>query len=224
MLQAVIFDFDGVIVDSERHHLHAFQHVLREENIDLDDHMYYSKYLGLDDRHCFEAMLKDARQSAGPDEIQELIRRKAVFYESHQKDVQMLPGAAAFIRTASARYPTAIGSGALRQEIAYVLKRADVFSCISVLVGAEDVEHSKPAPDCYLTVLERLNEQSAGPVIAASKCVVIEDTARGIEAARAAGMRCVGVTTSCPADALSGADQVVPGLHALSLEQLELIF
>lgn len=225
MLRAILFDFDGVIVDSEVVHLRAFQKILNEEGIALSDEAYYTRYLGLDDKNCFRTILTDSGRAAGNGMIQNLVERKSVYYATQQKAIPVLPGAAAFIQGAAAHYALAIGSGALRQEIVYALRRAGLEPFFPVIVSAEDIQRSKPAPDVYRTALTRLNDiraSSAKPFLPA-ECVVIEDARHGIASARAAGMRCVAVATSHPAAALHEADLVVSGMDVLTLDMMESI-
>lgn len=224
MLRAILFDFDGVIIDSEKVHYRAFRQVLLEEGIDLPEDIYYAKYLAMDDKNCFRAVLEADGRPVDRQMILTLVERKSRYYDRAIKDgLIILPGVPEFIRAAAGRYRLAIGSGALRREIEYALDRAGLRSAFDVIVSSEDIEHSKPAPDCYLTVLARLNSTPPVPVppLSASECVVIEDAFHGITAAKAAGMRCVGITTSYPAERLNGADLVVSGLDRLAIEQVE---
>lgn len=223
MLQAIIFDFDGVIVDSEMHHLRAFRQVLHDKEIDLSDTDYYATYLGLDDKNCFRAILQDCGRRVNDADICEMVEQKAAYYDRWKDEIPVLPGATEFVLAASGRYPLAIGSGALRRDIEWVLDRTSMRSAFQVVVSAEDIEHSKPAPDCYLTVLDRLTDvlPAGNMPLSASGCVVIEDALHGITAAKDAGMRCVAVTSAYPAEELHEADFVVTGLGALTLEQLE---
>lgn len=227
MLRAIIFDFDGVIIDSEKLHFQAFQRVLSEEGVDLSEDVYYTRYLAMDDKNCFRAALEDHGRSVARQAIADLVERKSRYYDHAIKNgLIILPGAPEFIRVATERYRLAIGSGALLREIEYALNRASLRSAFSAIVSAEKIERSKPAPDCYLRVLAELNETPPVPIppLAASECVVIEDAFHGITAAKAAGMRCVGVMTSYPTDQLKGADFVVSGLDALSIERLEALW
>ena len=222
MLRAILFDFDGVIADSETLHLKAFQKILKEEAIELPDEAYYTRYLGLDDNTCIRTVLQDYGQPSGDALTRSMVQRKSVYYATQQEAVTLLPGAEAFIRHVAAHYPLAIGSGALRQEISHVLRRYGVDVFFRIVVSADDIQHSKPAPDVYLKVLEDLNTtlQDTRPLLPA-ECVVIEDARHGIAAAHAAGMRCIAVATSYPPAALQDADLVVDGMQVLTLKQVE---
>jgi beta-phosphoglucomutase len=214
-LKAIIFDFNGVIVDDEPLHLELFRKVLQEEGIFLTDEDYHEKYLGFDDRGCFTAVLCDnARTPDAADDlfIQELIERKAEYYrQAIQERMLLFPGVVDLVRRSAEVYPLAIASGALRGEIEFVLERGEIRNCFQVIVAAEDVSECKPDPEGYLKALELLN-QTRKTEILPHECLVIEDSIAGIEAAKAAGMRCVAVTNSYRADELKAADAIVTSL------------
>src|SRR5688572_23958904 len=126
-LQAIVFDFDGVIADSEPLHLRAFQNVLAEEGIELSVRDYYSRYLGYEDVGLFEALARDRAMPMSDEQLASLLARKAVTLQQMLRDGGVLfPGAADFIRAAAAEVPIAIASGALRHEILDVLESADL--------------------------------------------------------------------------------------------------
>lgn len=222
-LKAIIFDFNGVIVDDEPLHLELFRKVLLEEGIFLSDEDYHEKYLGYDDRGCFTAALCDnARTPDAADDafIQELIERKAEYYrQAIQERMLLFPGVVELVRRSAEQYPLAIASGALRDEIEFVLQRGDLRDYFQVIVAAEDVSECKPDPEGYLKALARLNHLLQAE-IQAHECLVIEDSIAGIEAAKAAGMRCVAVTNSYRADELQMADEIVESLVEMDTAQL----
>jgi beta-phosphoglucomutase len=211
MTRALIFDFDGVIVDSEKLHLKAMQKALGEVGIELTDEAYVTRYLGLDDKKCFKTVGRDQGNLLDEETISGIVDRKTALYSEWKDEVPIVAGASEFVRWAAERYHLAIGSGSFRHEIEYALHRAGIRDQIQVIVSAEDIGSSKPAPDCYLEVLRRLNlvVHEGETKIEGPECVVIEDALHGITAARAAGMRCVGVTSTLPASELKTADWVV---------------
>jgi beta-phosphoglucomutase len=218
-LRAIVFDFDGVIANSEPLHFHAFRDVLGEEGVTLIERDYYARYLGYDDVGVFQA-LDPERGSWTPARIGELVARKAVRLEALERDVSMLfPGAAAAVRRASAAMPIAIASGARGEEIRRVLDREHLADCFTAVVAAEDTAVSKPAPDPYLRAVALLAAAFGGR-LAASECVAIEDSHWGLESARAAGLRTVGVTHTYEAAALTRADLVIASLYELDLRAL----
>lgn len=222
-LRAVLFDFNGVIVDDERLHLELFRAVLAEEGVGLSDEDYHAKYLGYDDRGCFTAALKDAGRGhlAGDAAfIDELIERKAAIYmDAIEERCLLFPGVVELVRKLAADYPMAVVSGALRREIEAVLERGEIRNCFRAIIAAEDVGVCKPDPEGYVRALAALNS-SASPSIHPGECLVIEDSVAGVEAARRAGMRCLAVTNSYAQDDLRGADWIVGSLAGCNPENL----
>jgi beta-phosphoglucomutase len=219
-LRAVVFDFDGVIADSEPLHLRAFQDVLREDGISLTTEDYYARYLGFDDEGVFRAVGDANRRMWASDRIDALVVRKARRMEALMENVSVLfPGAADAIRRIAAAVPVAIASGALTAEIRRILDRERLSSAFTAIVAAEDAP-SKPAPDPYLQAVAKIAAAGHGP-LAPGDCAAIEDSVWGIQSARAAGLRVVGVTTTYEASHLVDADLIVSSLHDLTLEALE---
>ncbi|HWO01088.1 MAG TPA: HAD family phosphatase [Blastocatellia bacterium] len=224
MLRAIIFDCDGVIADTEPLHLTALQAVLREEGIDLDRELYYRDYLALDDRSCFIKAFSDHAVAITEEKLSEVSSRKAATVERIMRDhLRLFPGAADLIHSASQRFVLAVASGALRREVEFILEVAGVTASFKAIVGAEDVARSKPHPDPFLEALARINAGSP-TVIRPDECLVIEDSIHGINAAHAAGMRCLAVTNSYPREMLAQADLVVKTFEDLPIDQLELLF
>jgi beta-phosphoglucomutase len=221
-LHAIVFDFDGVIADSERLHLRAYQDVLAPEGIAMSNEDYFARYLGYDDVGVFKALGRDHDVAMDDRRVADLIARKGQRYESLAAAGEMLfPGAADFIRTAAAAVPIAIASGALTHEIEEVLERAGLRSLLPVIVGADQTEHSKPHPDPYHTAFIRLRA-SSGADLDPLRTVAIEDSRWGLVSARAAGLRTVAVTnTYSEAELRADAELVVPGLNALTLAALD---
>jgi beta-phosphoglucomutase len=220
-LQAIVFDFDGVIANSEPLHLRAYQHALAEEGIELTSEEYYSQYLGYDDVGMIEALARDRGIAMSDSHITGLIARKGSrFQEMLHAGSVLFPGATAFIREAAAAVPIAIASGALRHEIDEIIEAAGVADMFSAIVASGDTPQSKPSPAPYVLAFERLRE-TAGGDLDPRRCVAVEDSRWGLESARGAGLRCVGVTNSYPAHELEGAELVVDGLKALTIPMLE---
>jgi HAD superfamily hydrolase (TIGR01509 family) len=217
LLRAIVFDFDGVIANSEPLHFRAFRDVLAEEGVTLTQPDYYAVYLGFDDVGVFQA-IGAARGPWTRAHVADLVARKAVRLEALERDVSVLfPGAAAAVRRASAAMPIAIASGARGIEIRRVLERENLVGCFTAIVAAEDTPVSKPAPDPYLRALALLGSAFGDP-LAAADCVAIEDSRWGLESARAAGLRTVAVTQTYEASTLIGtADLVIESLEFLDL-------
>jgi beta-phosphoglucomutase len=221
-LQAIVFDFDGVIADSERLHLRSYQEILAPEGVNISTDEYLEKYLGYDDVGVFKAVGRDYGIPMNDHRVSELIAAKGEKYESLAAAGEMLfPGAADFIRTAAAAVPIAIASGALTHEIEEVLERASLLPLFPIIVGADQTRRSKPHPDPYQTAFDRLRAQSGQDLIA-WRTVAIEDSKWGLISARDAGLRCVAVTNTYSAEDLRpDAELVAAGLHAITLDALD---
>jgi beta-phosphoglucomutase len=227
-LHAVIFDFDGVIADSEPLHLRAYQAVLRTVGIELDREDYYARYLGYDDLGLFQALAKDRGLQVDMDTIDKWIASKSrVVEQMLLRDSILYPEAAACIRMFAERVPLAIASGALEPEIAMVLDRAGLRGCFGAIASASDGVRGKPAPDLYLLAIAKLRRGLRGQTplgsdpLHPSSCVAIEDSHWGLEAAREAGLRSVAVTHTYPAAELGSADLIIDRLSDLTLSKVE---
>jgi beta-phosphoglucomutase len=219
-LQAIIFDFDGVIANSEPLHLQAFQQALAEEGIELTGREYYLRYLGFDDVGMFQALARDRSMTMSDRQVTALVTRKGEKLQAmlHAGSV-LFPGAADFIRRAAQAVPIAIASGALRHEIDEITGAAGLAHLFTVVVASGDTPESKPSPAPYRLAFELLCQLS-GRDLSTRRCVAIEDSRWGLESARGAGLRCVGVTNSYPSHELGETELVVSGLDALTLDQL----
>ncbi len=220
-LQAIVFDFDGVIANSEPLHLRAFQQTLAQEGIELTAADYYAKYLGFDDVGAFAAVARDRGIALSDRQIASLVASKGVLLqEMLQSGSVLFPGAKAFVEAAASAVPVAIASGAHRHEIEEIVRGAGIDHLFSAIVGAGDTPEGKPSPQPYLLAFERLRDVT-GKDLQPHRTVAIEDSRWGLDSARGAGLRCVGVTTSYTARELPGAELLVEGLAALTVDALE---
>ena len=221
MLRAVIFDFDGVISDSEPLHLRAFNEILAQAGIEITEQAYYEEYLGFTDLDCLKAIADKYRLGLDTAGIEKLIDRKSrVFEELIKTEDSIIEGVPEFLRMLKENnVRIAICSGALRGDIEVVFSGTDLSSFFDVIVTADDVEKGKPDPEGFLLALQRLNEAEQDK-IAPGECVVIEDSHWGLEAATKAGMHTVAVASSYKAEELTMADKVIANLTALSMRQL----
>ena len=203
MPKAILFDFNGVIVNDEPQHCEALIATLAGYGYELDRAQYYRDYLGFDDRECFRFTFERMGLAADDVLIPEAIERKAVLYEQAiRASLELVPGSTDFIRTAAEDgYRLAVVSGALRREINLVLDEAGVSQFFEIIVSAEDVTRCKPDPQGYRAAREALE-------MPADWCVIVEDSLPGLEAARGAGIRCAMLATSHVADQLTAADAV----------------
>ncbi len=224
MLRAVIFDFDGVITDSEILHFRAFNAVLTQYGFQLTKPEYYKKYLGMSDADCFRALIAEGRLPIQEPQIKSLGQQKTRVFEKLAKtEGKIIEGVREFLdRLSAAKFPIAICSGALRAEIELILDEAGLRNYFDVIVSAEEVTRGKPDPEGFLLALQKLNELWPEP-ITAERCIVVEDSHWGLKAARAAGMRTVAVTNTYDAAQLKQADKVVARLDELTMDDLRRI-
>lgn len=229
MLRALLFDFNGILVNDEPLHFALFRRVLGEEGLDLSRDDYYGIYLGFDDRDCFAAVFRAAGKPCPPELLVRLIARKAAYYrdEIRREGYPLFAGAAELVREAAAAGLTlALVSGALREEVVGGLEQAGIAALFKQLVTADEVEHGKPDPEGYAAALAALNAEAPLParLIHPHECVAIEDSPAGLAAAAACGLRTLGVAQTYPAAALAGADAVIEKLDGFRLSDLEACF
>lgn len=208
---AVLLDFNGVLVDDEHLHLAAFNEVLAPLEVRMTDEAYAERYLGYDDRGAFEAVLADHGRAADPALIAQLIARKAAVYAQRAAtELRVFPGAAALVAHLAARTPVGIVSGALRSEIEGALAVMGVRPNVALIVAAEDTAACKPDPEGYRTGLVRLAERF--PSVRPAAVVAVEDSVAGIAAARGAQLTVVAVAHTYEPGVLAraGAHATVP--------------
>lgn len=220
-LTAMIFDFDGVIADTEPLHFASFRQTLAEIGIGLTEADYYANYLGYDDRGCFLAALTAHQHPTDPIALAQLMQRKARAYLESVKDhLVIFPGVREFVREASAAYPLAIASGALRHEIEVILEQAGLRKEFLHITSAEDVTRGKPDPQPFLQALNALNRQRQEQAITAESCLVIEDSIPGIRGAKIAGMKVLAVANTHTIQDLHEAHAVAQSLSQIHLSEL----
>ncbi len=236
-ISAVIFDFNGVLVDDESVHFALFRELLLQEGVVITERDYHDRYLGYDDRGCFETALTDAGQSVDRERIDDLIAKKARRYvEVASQGLQFFAHANQALKVTSTRWPVAICSGALRPEIEYALDRLGCLDRVTAIISAENMTKGKPDPEGYRLTLaalrshvsnspraRHLSPQTTPSDLDAGNCLVIEDSLAGIVSAKGAGMRTIGVPNTYTIKQLrdAGADDVIDGLAILTPEWIE---
>jgi beta-phosphoglucomutase len=214
-MRAVIFDFDGVIADTEPLHFEGLRLTLADIGITLTQADYYANYLGFDDRGCILEALRVNQRPVSAPLVEQLMQHKAKAYlASIKKHLVIFPGVREFIEAAAAMYPIAIASGALRPEIELILEQAGFRKAFGHITSAEDVLRGKPDPQPFQHALAGLNQQGALSPITPDSCLVIEDSLPGIRAAKAAGMKVLAVANTHTVQELQEA-------HAISFSLLE---
>ncbi|MBZ5516524.1 MAG: HAD family phosphatase [Acidobacteriia bacterium] len=217
--RAVIFDMDGVLVDSNPFHVQKWADFLDSRGIRYDPRELPRKVLGPPNDDTFRLFLGPSVTKEEMAELgEELETRFRATLRAHAKP---LPGVESLLRQCQqARIPMAVASSAIAKNVEFVVELLgfrDYFRC---LLTADEVHHPKPHPEIYLRTCEKLGHPPAA-------CVVFEDSFVGIEAAKAAGIKCVAVASTFPAEELrahGGADLIVPGFEHLNLDSLRRLF
>jgi len=215
--RAVLFDFDGVIVNSEPLHFYAFHEVLKSERVEITEDEYYRELIGFDDRGGFRHVYEKRGLALEPKTLLALMARKSrvMMQLIHERRFHALPGVEEFVRGLWRTTPLAICSGALREEIEAMLEGVALRDCFSVIVAAEDVTVGKPDPQGYLLTLKLLSEkigrsaahpEAHGPALKPADALVVEDAPKVIRAVKAVGFPTLGVATSYPLMKLTDAD------------------
>ena len=229
MIKAILFDFNGVIIDDEALQMKAYQEALGTLGIKLTEEEYYSA-LGMDDATFVRTAFERAGKTTDDETMRTLIERKSELHRQLLEDeLPFFPGVVTFIKATSRRYRLGLVSMARRVEIDHVLERAHLEQFFTAIVSAEDAHTCKPDPCCYQRALERLNDKqrAAGrPPLAPDECLVIEDAPPGVQAGRAAGMRTLGVTNTVAERALreAGADVVTRSLADWTTDAVHHVF
>ena len=223
MLRAIVFDFDGILVDSEPLILKLIQEMAAREGWALSEDEYFRDYLALDDRGVVAHLWRTHGRPLSTTRRDELLAWKARAYEEIIREgLPATPGAAEFILRASQHFPLAIASGSLRAEIEHLLAKLGLREKFSVLATADDCQRSKPDPEVYLKALSRLQElpQLREPRLEAGECLAVEDAPLGVVAAQAAGMKCLALAHSRHQADLQHADWVAQSFAGVDLEKI----
>lgn len=229
MASAILFDFNGVIIDDETIQMKAFQEVLRGHDVNVTEEWYFDS-LGMDDRTFVRSMFTRAGRPLTDPLLEKVIGEKTTLHRETIKDqLPFFPGVLTFLKSTSRHFSIGLVSMANMNEVGYVFERANLAPLFSVIVTAEDTSVCKPAPDCYVCGLTKLNEKRQRerllPLLP-SECLAIEDSPPGIESARVAGMRTLGVTNTVEEEALraAGADVVTGSLADWTVDAVRLVY
>ncbi len=205
-LQAVIFDMDGVIVDSEPRHERAFMEVMRELGFADKLNLRFADYIGRSDQDLWVDFLARHKSPHTLAELLALKRRRTI--EILRREQPVFDGIPALVEKLAARYALALASGSERLVVKAVLELQDLGRVFSAVVSASDIQRGKPAPDIFLRTADLLK-------VPPSACCVIEDSKPGVAAALAAGMDVIAITNTHPAAELVPATHVVQTYHEI---------
>jgi beta-phosphoglucomutase len=221
-LRAAIFDFDGVLVDSEPLHFRALRDALVSEGVEISEEEYTRTYLAYDDRVAIQKALEHHGRRADAQRMDGIEARKIAIFSGMVPGIPVFEGAREAVRALGAEIPLAIASGARHDEIEAVLAGLGLRDAFQAIVGAEDTERTKPDPAPYLEAARQLSRRAPG--LDPAECVAFEDSIPGIAAALGAGMKVVGVAHSYPADSLRAAHRVVDSLAGIDAASLRGLF
>jgi len=221
-LRAAVFDFDGVIVDSEPLHFRSLREALLSERIEITHAEYWEHLLAHDDRSSIRLAFERRGERTDAVRLARVERVKVERFAQLIPEIPVFPGARELIGALAAELPLAIASGARREEIEAILHGIGLRDSFLVVVGAQDAGRSKPNPAPYLEAARRLESRLAGLV--PGECVAFEDSVPGVMSALGAGMKVIGVAHSYPAAKLHSAHRVVHSLAALEPRSLGGLF
>jgi beta-phosphoglucomutase len=221
-LRAAVFDFDGVIVDSEPLHFRSLRDALESESVHITHEEYWDHLLAHDDKSSIRLAFERRGEKPDRERLARVERAKIARFAELIPEVPVFPGAREVIGALAAELPLAIASGARHAEIAAILTGIGLRGAFCAVVGAEDASRTKPDPAPYLEAARRLEDRVAGLV--PEECVAFEDSVPGVMSALGAGMKVVGVAHSYPADKLRSAHRVVESLAALEPGSLGALF
>ena len=223
MIKAIIFDFDGVIIDSEPLHFKAFKKVLDSLNINFIEVDYWSKYLAMSDKDLFINLNKDRNLNWDSNTIEQLIEKKGKYFLKFiQEEPNFFHGINNVLLDLYQSFILTIASGALKHEIQFVLKKLNAEKLFKYIISAEEVQQGKPNPEIYLKAYDKLT--SIDPSIKKEHCLAIEDSIHGILAAHNAGIKCIAVAHSYKEEDIAIADSVLPHISLLNSNIIKSLF
>lgn len=229
-MRAILFDFNGVLVDDEPIHLELVRDVLAEEGVRVAPETLHDHCLGRDDREGFTAALEAAGEPAAPDRVARLVARKAAYYQMRVRrdGFPIIAGAPELVVAAhDAGWMLGLVTGALHAEVDGALRQMGLRDRFKTIVASEDVQRGKPDPEGYRLGLQELNAQPPLPerLLHPHEVVAIEDSPAGLRAARALGLATLGVAHTHDAEQLAElADQVVATIAELTPATLGALF
>jgi 3-phosphoshikimate 1-carboxyvinyltransferase len=207
-VKAVIFDMDGVIVDSEEYHLRSYNLAFSELGLKLTENDF-KNYFGSSAREIVARIFE--KHGIKKNNLEYARIKDEKYREIIKDEIAALPGVLEFISDLKKKYKICVASSSARENVKLVLERLGLIESMEFFVSGDDVTRAKPSPEIYLKAIKKLG-------FSASECVVIEDADLGVEAAKEAGCGCVAITNTLPAERLDRADVIVDSLEEIDME------
>ncbi len=207
-IKGIIFDFDGVLFDSEKLHREAWKRVFEKRNIFLIDDR---SGVGRSDKEFLKELIAKGAipESLNIREVQD--EKLAILVGLADRKVELFPGIQELLSSFKNRYLLCVASNSDRKFILKILQNTDLLPYFKSILTVNDVQKPKPAPDIYLLGARRMG-------LKPEECIVIEDSTVGIKAAKNAGMKCIAISHTLPEEKLKEADLL---LEQISVEEIE---
>ncbi len=214
MFRAVLFDMDGVIIDSEPIHYELSKLYFNELGLDIDDEEYYT-FVGIGDKEIFFRLKEKYGLTLASDEMAATYEKRYIAYLRSMKNEEPIRGIQILVQDLHKRgLLLAVGSSASRENIEIVLERFQLKEYFNTIVSGYEVEKSKPYPDIYIKAAEKLGVDPA-------ECIVIEDSSNGIKASRSAGMKSIAYRNHNSGEQdLSQADIIIDSFEKVDFDNL----
>ena len=212
MIKAILFDLDGVLVSTDEYHYRSWLKLSNEEGFEFFDHEFNHQFRGVARTECVEILTRASGRSYTPEQKKEIADRKNRYFAESLSSVtpeELLPGALAALKELKKR-GIKIAAASNSRNAKPIIKQVGIEQYLDAIVDGHEIENSKPDPEVFLLAAKNVGVEPGN-------CIVVEDAIAGLEAAKRAGMKALGIGTR---ERLPNADIVVPDLSAISVDDL----
>ncbi|REJ78212.1 MAG: HAD family phosphatase [Acidobacteria bacterium] len=229
MVKAILMDFNGVVIDDEPIQMQAYSEVFKADGIDLSEEMYYD-CLGMNDRSFVRAIASKAGVEFADEKVAEVVEAKSDAWRAvMEKGIPLFDGVEDFIKRMSNSFEVGLVSMARRKEIDHIFDMTGLGGYFSAVVTADDIASTKPDPECYRSgfrMIDAAHTSRNGYPLVRRGCVVIEDSPPGIQSAKGARLKALGITNTVAEEKLreAGADAVTDSLRDWTAESFRRVF
>ncbi|MEB3310083.1 MAG: HAD family phosphatase [Snowella sp.] len=230
MLKVVLFDFNGVIINDEPIHRQLIDEILLAENLRPASYQEHQEFcLGRSDRVCLRALLAHRGRPVSEEYLTKLIEKKAIAYRQKLAELDTLPiydGLKRLLAQIQLKgWPLGLVTGAVKSETILVLKKAELFDYFQVIVAGDEINTSKPQPDGYLLAIERFNQLNPELQLEPKHCLAIEDSLAGLQAAKNAGIKVIGIAHTYPYHFMQRyGNWAVDKFSEIDLDRIEILY